>query len=455
VVARHQRRFLICRLRACAGQGGTLELCNSLCNSITNGKVPIVNSRGKGTQGTHPKLVHAQVAKLMRDSVGQPGKRHPHGNINLYLVTRDGRGFWVMQYWDAGKVRSKGLGSASDVSAREAHARAEAERSKLGIGNGRNGKGDKPAERLADKTFSVEAADYLERHASEWGTRQKARYASLLRMYAGPIEKRPVTAITVGEVKAILDPIWNGSGSSKGRRLRGLIEKILNAAKDDDGNSLVLQPGPAALSRLDMSKARQKSKPHPSLPWPQVPALMKRLNDPKDPLAGGRQEAARVLRFIILTGVREEEAIGADWKEFDLKTKLWTIPADRMKMDKDDSEEGKHTVPLSDAAIACLGLRGQGRVFRIIAQTPVRRLLALLKLTDPKQNNRPVTVHGFRSTMATWAQEQKPRYPSDVIGLTLAHKERNKVKAVYERSDLLDERRPMMEHYARFAMTGV
>jgi integrase len=280
------------------------------------------------------------------------------------------------------------------------------------------------------KLFSVEAADYINRHKSQWGAKELSRFNGLLRDYAAPLNNRPVTEITVEEVRACLYAAdWPAPKAVN--RLRPLLEEILNAAG-------VPQPTAAAKSRLDMPKDRRPSKPHPSLPWQRAQEAMAALNGSK---------AANVLRFIMLTGARRAEAVEADWSEFDLTTKMWTVPAERMKMKR------PHRVPLSDAAIACLGTPSTGSVFGI-SHYPVSDLWDDLRkehdFRDPKRDNELATIHGFRSTIAVWAQEQKPRYASDVIETVLAHAEGGKVKAVYQRSDLFDERVPLIAAWAAF-----
>jgi integrase len=419
---------------------------------------------------TRNKLTPALVSKYIRTPGPEPRKFSDGGSLYLY-VKRPGVAYWVHQWEKGGKTVSNGLGSATNVSLAAARKARDANNVARSIETvpdacqicGASGRvnldrkhaagqlrgwicsrcdhalshaQDNPttlmrmAEYLqgnivatpaaagsAGKLFGAEAASYLERHASEWDARQRDRYATLLRLYAQPLDRRPVMAISVEEVKAILAPIWDGSGSSKGRRLRAIVEKVLNAAG-------VPQPGPAALSRLDLSRARDKSKPLPSLPWQQVPAAMQRLDD---------SAAARAVRFIVLTATRLQESLRADWSEIDLIAKTWTIPAERMKMDE------AHRVPLSDAAIACLGKPGRGRVFSL-SHNPVYRLV---KEIDPT-----ITTHGFRATMATWAQHK--RYDRDVIEKALAHSERNKTLAAYQRDDLLEARRPMMEAWAAY-----
>jgi integrase len=68
-----------------------------------------------------------------------------------------------------------------------------------------------------------------------------------------------------------------------------------------------------------------------------VPAFMARL--------GSRSDiAARALAFLILTACRTNEVLAATWDEIDLGSRVWTIPASRMKAGRE------HRVPLSEAA---------------------------------------------------------------------------------------------------------
>jgi integrase len=368
--------------------------------------------------------------KNLAQAIRTPG-RHSIGD-GIRLNVRGGSALWEWKFRHptTKKFQTACLGSARGENAMKIEeARIAQKRKYLEV---KDGVGT-PSRDTAGKLFSVEAADYLNRHKSQWGAKELSRFEGLLRDYAAPLDKRPVMEITVEEVRACLYAAdWPAPKAVN--RLRPLLEGILNAAG-------VPQPTAAAKSRLDMPKDRPQSKPHPSLPWRRGPEAMCALNG---------SEAANVLRFILLTGARRSEAVYANWSEFDLKTKMWTIPAARMKMKE------PHRVPLSKAAIECLGAPSTGRVFGI-SHYPVAELWDKLRkehdFRDPKQDNKLAVIHGFRSTIAVWAQEQKPRYESDVIETVLAHAERSKVKAAYQRSDLFDERVPLMAAWAAF-VTG-
>jgi integrase len=245
---------------------------------------------------------------------------------------------------------------------------------------------------------------------------------------------------TVADVADVLRPIWTGPGHSQGSRLRGILERIFASAKITEADN------PATWDKLKeegLNGDTVKAAPHPSLPYRDLPAFMVELSNIQT-------LRARALRFIILTGVRLTEALPADWSEFDLKAKLWTIPAERMKMRE------PHVVPPSDAAIACLGPQRTGLVFPSqraghIERSGVNKLLKKFRRIDPVQR-KPITIPGFRSTCSTWAQDHG--FPEPVIDLTLAHKERNRTRRAYLRSERIPECRTLLDQWAAFATSG-
>jgi len=60
-----------------------------------------------------------------------------------------------------------------------------------------------------------------------------------------------------------------------------------------------------------------------------------------------------------------------------------------------------------------------------------------------------VTVHGLRSTFRDWAAECT-NYPNHVVEMQLAHSIRDKAEAAYRHGDLLEQRRPLFEAWARY-----
>ena len=302
-------------------------------------------------------------------------------------------------------------------------------------------------------------------HRTEISAVQITRNRALLRLHAGPLMKRPVNRITRQEVADVLRPIWLGSSNSRGVKLRALIERILNSA-DNERN-------PATWARLQSllpvrSKKTRKSVKVASLPYRQLPALYAELTAVGE---GPGLTAARVLRFLILTSVRLKEGRGARLSEIDYDKKLWTIPAERMKV----KEEGDFEVPLSDQALAVLremqdgadrdtndGFIFPGRwTHQCIGRNAIH--LALNRLQgddDPRwidDRGRKITAHGFRSTMATWAQEQRSAdgirlFDQETIDGALAHFV-GEVTGAYQRSKHLEARRKLASAWGAFAST--
>ncbi|HTO47863.1 MAG TPA: site-specific integrase, partial [Burkholderiales bacterium] len=156
--------------------------------------------------------------------------------------------------------------------------------------------------------------------------------------------------------------------------------------------------------------------------------------------------AARCLEFTILTAARTGESIGAQWSEFDLDAALWTVPAERMKARE------PHAVHLSERSLAILdGLRVLGSLLVFPSARDMSRplsnmaMLALLK----RMKRHDITVHGFRSSFSTWANETAAARP-DVIEACLAHRESDKIRAAYNRAQFAGERRGLLEAWADY-----
>lgn len=159
---------------------------------------------------------------------------------------------------------------------------------------------------------------------------------------------------------------------------------------------------------------------------------------------------ASALRLAPLVFVRPGELRRAEWAEFDLDAAEWRIPASKMKMRAD------HMVPLSSQAVAILrelqpltahrsryvfpSLRSAQRP---MSENTVNAALRRLGFTKDQ-----MTGHGFRATASSLLNEQG--WSPDVIERQLAHAERNKVRAAYNRAEHLPERRRMMQAWADY-----
>jgi integrase len=60
---------------------------------------------------------------------------------------------------------------------------------------------------------------------------------------------------------------------------------------------------------------------------------------------------------------------------------------------------------------------------------------------------KPITAHGFRATLKTWADEAAT-FPHAVVEMALGHAVGNAVERAYRRSDLLEMRRKLINAWA-------
>jgi integrase len=137
------------------------------------------------------------------------------------------------------------------------------------------------------------------------------------------------------------------------------------------------------------------------------------------------------------------------WSEVDLHNRVWTIPGSRMKNGRE------HRVPLSDRAVAILGglehLPGNPHVFPSAKQGKGLSSKALIAVLERMQDGvtESVTVHGFRSSFRTWAAE-RTNYPRELCEVALAHTVGDETERAYQRGDLLDKRRRLMDQWSTF-----
>jgi integrase len=366
---------------------------------------------------------------------------------SLYLVVRGGSALWEHQFREGGKLRAKSFGSAvgaAPVNLSQARALAWADRlerrnRRQTAGNAKyhvaaNGNGYSPA---VATLFGIARDQYFANMQGgavpQWTPEQYETLKRMLAKHATTLDNRPVGAITLDDMADLLRPIWKGPGSHTGNRVRGLVEKILRSAGVKDN--------PATWGNLEtkLSNKIAKTVNRAALPFADVPALMREL-------AADPTMQARALRFMILTATRQDETLEATWGELDLVNKVWTIPGARMKMTDD------HKVPLSDAALACLGPAGASDA--LVFPSKVGGRMSQQTTRELLQTLRPgVTPHGFRSSMATWAQEQDGgrEYPRPIIDAALAHYSGDATTKAYQRSTLFAPRAKLMDAWSRFA----
>ena len=251
-----------------------------------------------------------------------------------------------------------------------------------------------------------------------------------------PVGDLLVSDITVHHVEKALEPIWNTKRETA-RRVRNRIEAVLGWATTK-GYREGLNPArwKENIENL-VSKDKQVVVHHSALPATKLAPFMDRLRKHEG-------VGALALDFTILCAARSGEVRGATWSEIDLAERVWTIPAERMKMKRE------HRVPLSQAAMHLLLSLPDGKAGDLVFPSPTGKQLSDMTLSAVCRRMKVDAVpHGFRSTFRDWASEHT-NYPSEVAEMALAHAIDDKVEAAYRRGDLFDKRRKMMDDWARF-----
>ena len=385
-------------------------------------------------------------------SVKPGGTPLAHGGVTGLALhpspSHKGQGKWVLRYVSpvTKKRRNAGLGCYPDTSVAEAAQQARLMREQ--IAHGQDPLEVKATEATKPRMPQLrEAAEFLHKELMPgWKNAKHAQqWINTLTEYAFPlIGATPLDQIQPRHIADVLRPIWLDKAETAGRvkqRLHAVMAwgwahgYCQSNPVDVVGHLLPLQPGKTV-----------RTQHQPAMPWQDIPSFVtKHLHHPHD-------VTIAALEFLILTAARSGEVRGAMWSEFDLKTAIWTLPAERMKAKQ------AHRIPLSKQALRLLkkqhglhealvfpSIRDQKELSDMTLTAFLRRVKAVSDVPS-----RTATAHGFRSSFRDWCSEKG--YSRDLAERALAHTVQNKVEAAYHRTDLLEQRRPLMQAWAAFIM---
>lgn len=360
--------------------------------------------------------------------------KHGDGG-GLWLFRReDGGAQWSFRYTLYGRAREIGLGSARDLTLKDAREVARRWRSVVAAGDDPKEVRERERQEKARKrpTFEMVMAEAFEaRKAKLKDDGRAGRWDSPLRLHVLPkMGKVPVEKIDGDEIKRVLRPIWH--------------EKPDVARKAMNRIGIVLKYGAAKKLSVDLQavdnakqllgEQRHESKNIPSLPYEEVPAFVSSLGDTM---------AERAMRLLILTACRSGEIRGAHLSEFDLGAAIWEIPAERMKGGK------SHRVPLTRDAIKAVEDAAQFERGGFLFPGARKGVISDMTLTAyMRRRDMDARPHGFRASFRTWAAEVATDFPREVAEACLAHVTAKKTEKSYQRSDLLERRRPLMAKWA-------
>lgn len=358
----------------------------------------------------------------------------------LYLLVRpSGARWWRFDYRrpDTGKRNTLSLGTFPEVSLKRARERREEARALLadGIDPGQQRQAEREAR--AD-TFAAVAADWLERQRASMttGTAEKAQWQLSL---VPELALRPVSELTAPEVLRALRKIEAKGTHETAHRVKQRIGQVMRYAITVG----LAERDPTA--DLRGALAPVVTTPRAAVTDPAAVADLLRALDAYT----GQPATAAALRLAPLLFVRPGNLRAMEWTELDLDAAQWRIPAGKMKMRE------AHIVPLATQAVAILRellpLSSRSRYVFPSLRTADRPMsentinAALRRLGFDKET---MTGHGFRAMASTRLNELG--WSPDVIERQLAHAERNKVRAAYNRAQYLDERTRMMQAWADY-----
>ncbi len=374
--------------------------------------------------------------------------RYSDGDGLMLVIGTDGSKKWVLRVQANGKRRDFGLGSAADIGLADAREAAGNLRKVVKAG------GDPVAEKRKAKlaaatipTFKAAALLVHGEHKAAWrNAKHGKQWLATLEQYVFPkFGDTRIDQVDGAMVRDALADIWLTIPETA-RRVRQRIGTVLDWAHAKGYRSVEM-----SMRTISRGLPRQaKSDNHfAALPAQQVPAFIAKLKETDE----ATETVRLAFEFLILTAVRSGEMRGARWSEVDREAKEWRIPAERMKAKK------PHVVPLSARTLAILDrmaeLRKSDKPDALVfpgakAGKPISDMTLTMLLRRMKVE---ATAHGFRSSFRVWAAEST-NFPREVAEAALAHVLKDKVEAAYQRSDMLEKRRKMMDAWAGFCAGG-
>ena len=344
----------------------------------------------------------------------------------------------------AGKRTMIGLGRCEFVTLAEARTMAFENARSLARGGelvhgGKRRTGPVPAAR-AVPTFAAACDAYIAARRAGWkaGSRNEANWRSSL-AHAANLDDRPVDTITLADVAEIVVRLIGAGKVPTARSIRQRMRSVFDWCVAH-GHMSVNPGNNGALDAL-LPSFKHSTEHRKAVPVADVPGALRCIRGIEKPTWRGMVAATE---FLILTGMRSAEVTGARWEEIDFDAATWTVPAARMKMNRD------HSVPLCGAALDVLRAmrkrRQAGYVFRAARGGRIDRLIPVLREVGIRAD-----IHGFRSALRDWCSQNG--VDDTVAERCIAHYETDSTRKPYHRTDRFDDRVSVMERWASF-VTG-
>lgn len=381
-----------------------------------------------GKRWAESRTVGRLTAKKV-ESLTAPGRYSDDDGSGFHVrVTPDGGKYYILRVHDSGKRRDISLGSAKRITLGVAREKARKKLEQLGA----DGKISDDIPTFAEAAKQAHAT----RTSGYKNAKHVAQWLSTLETYAFPhFGEKPVSEVNRSDVITALEPIWLSKVETADRTLQR-IDRVIRWAvghehrKEPIDVSLVR----GALPRRDKKRLVKRMK---AVPWQDVPAFWAAI-----PMSASAPLIRAGLSLLILTASRPGNIALAKREQFDLDAAVWTIPAQEMKGGVE------HRVPLSTQAVDLVRAVMDGHAHQLlfaVGKKPISPDTLRMMMRGMKRDETP---HGFRSSFKDWSRSAG--WADYLSEAALAHVDPNEVRAAYARSDLLEERRPMMQAWALF-----
>ena len=382
-------------------------------------------------------LIAAQVPNL-------PTGEHTDGAGLVLRVSENGRRHWVLRTRFQGKAKNVGMGAYPGTTLKQARKDAEAARKMIADGFDPVSRRVEVQEANRVPFFIEAALRYIELNRPSWrNAKHAAQWESTLQTYAYPtIGDKPVDQITSNDVMELLEAIWHTKRETAGR-VRQRLSAIF--AYSMARGWCTSDPASPAILRV-LPKAKPDVNHHPALAYTDVPKVLRQVE-----MSTSYPATKLAFRLLALTATRSGEVRGMSWDEINWDSQTWTIPMQRTKTARE------HRVPLSSAAMRVLEeawgySSGEQDALIFTAPRSGGQLSDMTLLALLRRLKVPAVPHGLRSSFRSWAAEQGADWAT--AEASLGHAIGNAVERSYQRSDLLEPRRALMQQWADYLTCG-
>lgn len=284
----------------------------------------------------------------------------------------------------------------------------------------------------------IEESFKIRRESAKDGGRNLMKQQRYIENNGKAILDRPVNKITSAEIGEVLKPIWH---QKSGARMRADLRTAINWAigKGYTETNPAGEVIDALLPKGNKIKVQNRKAVHHS----KMPGIIQQIKE-----CDANPIAKLAWQFMAHTATRAGETLGATWTEIDQENRIWTIPAERMKASK------AHSIPLSAEAMNILEQakelgNGKNHVFPSTNKAAKHlNIISLDRLREKIGIKGIMDNHGTRAVFKTWSHEETD-YKPDLVEQCLAHEVGSMVERAYNRAQLIEQRREIMDDYSK------